>query len=98
MENYTQELEMCLNDLLASAKGRGLDQISTDFLVKQMSDMGYEVNQNSILTLLQNNPFVVSATPDIVDLEQQDAAGVMGDEGTEVDSEDKVDQMAQQGI
>lgn len=98
MENYTAELESTLNDILASAKGQGLDNISTDVLVKQMNTLGYDVTTTSIMTLLQDNPFVVSATPETVDLDPGDGAGVMGDEDSSVDSEDKVDQMAQQGL
>lgn len=98
IENYTAELETTLNDILAAAKGQGLDNISTDVLVQQMQSMGYEVSVNSIMALLQDNPFVVSATPDSVDLEPVDGAGVMGDEDTSANSEDRVDQMAQQGL
>lgn len=96
IEGYSQEIESDLQDLLAASKSRGLTDVPTDVLVSQLVAMGHNVNNNSIMMLLNGNPFVQTATPDQVNLKPDDGAGVTGDAEAEQDSEERVSQMAQQ--
>lgn len=62
-ENYNQNLESDLSNLLVGAKGSGAEEINTEDLVFQLNGMGYSVNSNSIMSLLARNPMVLNATP-----------------------------------
>jgi hypothetical protein len=98
VEGYSEQLEVDLNDLLAAAKGRDAEFVSTDQLVSSLVSMGHNVNSNSIMTVLKGNSFVQSATPDQVQLKRDDEAGVSGDEDSREDNEMRVSQMAQQAV
>lgn len=90
-ENYNQNLESDLNNLLVGAKGSGAQELNTHDLVLQLSGMGYSVDSNSIMQLLARNPMVLNATPSMIKLtspegvnpgsgiEGQDSAARVGD-------------------
>ena len=65
-EDYNQNLESDLNNLLIGAKGNGAQQVSTQDIVDQLYSMGYSVDINSIMSLLSNNPAVMNATPEMI--------------------------------
>lgn len=65
-ENYNQSLETDLGNLIIGAKGSGAQEIKTQDLVTQLSNMGYAVDVNSIMGLLSRNPAVLNATPTMV--------------------------------
>lgn len=73
-ENYNQNLESDLSNLLVGAKGNGAQEINTRDLVAQLHGMGYAVDENSIMTLLSRHPAVLNATPQMIKL--------LGPEGT----------------
>jgi hypothetical protein len=90
-EDYNQRLEMDLNNLLIGAKGNGAQDINTRDLANQLQGMGYAVDPNSLMNLLQNNPSIANATPDSITL-----ASPEGDQaGQEQDSASHVKDMAQ---
>jgi len=76
-EDYAQNLESDLNNLLVGAKGNGSEALNTNDLVDQLNQMGYAVNNQSILTLLTGNPNVTNATPTVINLQtpSDDQAG-----------------------
>jgi len=67
-EDYTQRLESDLNNLLIGAKGNGATQVETSALADELQGMGYSVDVNSLMSLLQNNPIVMNATPENITL------------------------------
>lgn len=73
-EDYNQNLESDLNNLLIAAKGAGKQEIKTQDLVDRLVAMGYTVNVNSLMPLLSANPTVLNATPSMI--------GLSGPEGT----------------
>ena len=77
-EDYTQRLESDLNNLLIGAKGSGARDIVTQDLVSQLQGMGYAVDTNSMITLLQNNPIITNATPDSITLVGTEGSGPAG--------------------
>ena len=93
VENYTQQLEVDLDNLIVAAKARGIDHLKTDELVTQMVQMGYDVNPNSLMTIISNNPAIQTATPMDIQLTPTDDAGLTGAEDPEQSAE-KVSQMA----
>ena len=97
-DNYVDEIDSALTDLLSSAKAQGVDKISTLKLVQALADMGYNVNIDSIMDVLSGNPFVQSATKDVVDLKGQDDAGVSGDQAAADQNKEAVSQMAQSAV
>lgn len=93
-EDYNEQLLSDLNNLLVGAKGSGDNQIITRNLVKQLYDMGYSVDQNSIMPLLSQCPVVTTATPQSITLSAPE--GASGEGGPEEDSATKVADMARQ--
>ena len=92
-EDYNQSLESDLNNLLIGAKGSGATQVSTKDIVDQLYGMGYSIDVNSIMPLLSNNPVVMNATPEMIQMTQPD--GASADAGSGQDSADQVADMAQ---
>lgn len=90
-EDYNQRLELDLNNLLIGAKGNGAQDINTRDLANQLQGMGYAVDPNSLMSLLQNNPSVMNATPDSITLASPEGAQA----GQEQDSASHVKDMAQ---
>lgn len=87
-EDYNQQLESDLNNLLIGAKGNGAPNINTSALANQLQKMGYSVDVNNLMPLLQNNPAVANATPESITLaspegevagQAQDSASKVGD-------------------
>lgn len=74
-EDYTQRLESDLNNLLIGAKGNGATQVETSALADELQGMGYSVDVNSLMSLLQNNPIVMNATPENITLTGPENAG-----------------------
>ena len=74
-EDYNKQLETDVTDLLIGAKASGVSQVSAPKLVQRLQHMGYSVDVNSLVTLLQNNPAILSVTPESITLnvEQQQA-------------------------
>ena len=90
-EDYNQRLDSDLNNLLIGAKGNGAQDINTRDLANQLQGMGYAVDTNSLMTLLQNNPNIANATPDSVTLASPEGAQA----GQEDNSASHVKDMAQ---
>ena len=67
-EDYSQRLDSDLNNLLIGAKGNGAQNINTQDIANQLQGMGYSVDVNSLMAMLQNNPIVTSATPESITL------------------------------
>lgn len=74
-EDYTEDLDSDLMNLLVNAKSVGKNEISTNDLVRHLRAMGYSsVDLNSIQPLLQNSPVVMSANDGKVILKSQTPA------------------------
>lgn len=73
-ENYNQQLESDLTNLLVAAKANGARNVKTQAIVQQLQGMGYSVDTNSIITLLQGNPVVTNATPQSIILTAPEGA------------------------
>jgi hypothetical protein len=98
VEGYGEQLEVDLQDLLAAAKGRGMSDVPTELLVTQLQAMGHNVNNNSIMSILNGNPFVQTASPEQVNLKPDDVAAQSGDREAEEDNKERVSQMAQNAV
>jgi vacuolar-type H+-ATPase subunit C/Vma6 len=95
LEDYNVSLESDLNNLLIAAKGNGLQQVKTSDIVKQLYGMGYSIDVNSIMPLLSNNPSVMNATPEMINMTAPEGSAQGGDTDAQ-DSEDVVSDMAMQ--
>lgn len=93
-EDYNQSLESDLNNLLVGAKGNGAQELNTQDVVDQLYNMGYSVDINSIMSLLSNNPAVMNATPQMINLTAPE--GVAGASASEDDNASRVTNMAVQ--
>jgi hypothetical protein len=73
-EDYSQRLDSDLNNLLIGAKGNGAQAIPTEKMVSTLQGMGYSVDANSIMAILQNNPGVANVTPESITLTTPESA------------------------
>lgn len=89
-EDYTQRLESDLNNLLISAKGNGAAEVDTQTLADQLQGMGYSIDVNSLIPMLQNNPAITNATPQSITLTSGDGSPA----GQTQDSASRVSDMA----
>ena len=95
IESIGSQEESDLNDILASAKAHGITSVPTKTLVNTMLGMGHNINDNSILLLLKNNPYVENATSERVTLKTDDLSAVSN--GNEENSdESSIEKLAQQ--
>ena len=92
IESIVSKEESDLTDILALAKAHGITSIPTKTLVNTMVGMGHNVNNNSILSLLKNNPYVENATVDTVTLKTDDLSAVSNGN----DGESSITKLAQQ--
>lgn len=93
-EDYNKSLENDLNNLLVAAKALNSQEIETRRIVTQLNNMGYSVNQNSIMLLLSRNPLVMNATPTMIKLTEPE--GTLANNGKSgEDSASRVSDMAQ---
>lgn len=90
-EDYTQQLDSELNNLLIGAKGNGATSVATQDLADQLQNMGYSVDVNSLMSLLQNNPVVTNATPEAITLTSDENSA---NAGQTQDSASRVSDMA----
>jgi hypothetical protein len=93
-EDYNQNLESDLNNILVGAKGAGATSLNTQDVVNQLYGMGYAIDTNSIIQLLSNNPTVMNATPEEITMTSPDGSST--NTGNEQDSASQVSNMAQQ--
>ena len=93
-EDYNESLDSDLNNILVGAKGSGATQIDTQAVVDQLYGMGYSIDVNSIIPLLSNNPAVMNATPEMIQLTAPEGASAGGSGDTQ-DNAAKVSDMAQ---
>lgn len=92
-ENYQDDLILDLNNLLIGAKANGADKVQTKNVVRMLMSMGYSVDENSIMSVLSDNPIVMSATPDTIMLSTESGDSMDGDTGE--DNAARVKDMAQ---
>lgn len=92
-EDYHGSLVSDLTNLLVGAKGSGSSSINTRDLVMQLQNMGYSVDENSIISLLSDNPAVTNVTPQAVTLKGPEGAS-MGSSDPSQDTAARVKDMA----
>lgn len=93
-ENYNQNLESDLTNLLVAAKASGATEVNTQDVIIQLQGMGYSVDENSIMSLLSRNPAVLNATPTIIKFTSPDGINP-GQGATGKDAAARVSAMAQ---
>lgn len=93
-EDYNENLESDLSNLLIGAKGSGSLEINTQDLVSQLQGMGYSVDENSLMLLLSRNPAVLNATPTLVRMTDAEGSAQGGSDPGE-DAAARVGDMAQ---
>lgn len=92
-EDYTQDLESTLNNLLTGVKGNGVSRVPTTKLVNKMQQSGFSVSIDSLMLLLQDNPMVSNVSQEFVELEAPDSS--IDPTGQTQDSASQVSDLAQ---
>lgn len=109
-EDYTSNLITDMENILITAKARGMYEVNTRQIVITLVNMGYSVDIDSIIGALQRSPMVQDATKQKVMLQSMDS--VIGAEQSEVspelspeegeeaedETDDKVADMAQSAL
>lgn len=93
-DDYNNNLQSDLTNLLIGAKGSGATEVDTNAVVRRLYDMGYSVSNDSIVPLLSNNPVVMNATPEMITFSSGDGS-MQNSEDPSDNSAEKVDKMAQ---
>ncbi len=91
-EDYNNDLETDLNNLLVSAKGSGATSVQLPKIINQLRNSGYAVGIEGIMNLLQDNPMVLNITDQEVTLDTDNPA--MDSEPTDSDMSTPNDQSA----
>ena len=94
LEDYTQQLESDVMNLIVGEKAAGITHIDTNKLVNRLQGMGYSVTANSLVSLLQNNPAVLNSSPTVIRLDTSESNND-ADNSTPQDSAASVSDMAQ---
>jgi hypothetical protein len=94
-EDYDQNLESTLGNILISAKAAGNTEINTNKLAGMLTQSGYSVNVNNLMLLLSRNPAVLNATPTTITLTEPEGAEGAGGGDPAQDSAAHVSDMAQ---
>lgn len=94
-EDYNQNLETDLGNLLVGARAAGAQEINTQDVVSHLENMGYAVNVNSIMGILSRSPLVLNATPTMIRFTPPEGDFAQQNPSTK-DSAAQVSDMAQQ--
>lgn len=94
-EDYNQNLDSDLSNLLIGIKGNGVTTLPMNALVNKLQKSGYSVSSDSLMVLLQNNPIVANVTPDEIHLLEPETGGNLEGEVEGEDSASRVSDMAQ---
>lgn len=92
-EDYNDNLKSDLDNFLIGARGTGIQEINTRDLITQLRGMGYSVDENSIMSLLSQNPSVSNATPTMITMAEPEGTNSNGD--VTQDTAARVSDMAQ---
>jgi hypothetical protein len=88
-EDYNAQLESDLNNILVSAKAAGISDIKPEAIVQQMQKMGYSIDVDSLITLLQGSEMIQNASPDNIHVGAETPTADSG-----VDTQSKVNGLA----
>lgn len=94
-EDYAQNLESDVSNLLIGVKGNGVTSLPMDALVSSLQNSGYSVTADSLMMLLQNNPIIANVTPEEIHLMEPETGGDMEGQIDGQDSAERVSDMAQ---
>lgn len=66
--DYTSELEDTIVNLLTAISAEGLDTIDTEQLILDLQQQGFSINKNSLFSILNDLPIIVSANDDTISI------------------------------
>jgi hypothetical protein len=69
---YIEELKDEIINMLSMATSHGFKKIKTSMLIKDLKTMGYDVDEKSIIPLLDQIDMIVSADSNFIEINGQD--------------------------
>ena len=66
--NYDAQLMGDINAYLISLKANDIPSITTEMMVRELSGMGYTVDEESLVDLLANSKYISKVTVDTIEL------------------------------
>ena len=66
--DYTQELQDEIVNLLTAISAEGLETIDTDQLILDLQQQGFSINKNSLFTILNSLPIVANANDETISI------------------------------
>src|SRR6056300_805318 len=66
--NYTGELQDTIVNLLTAIGAEGLNTVDTDQLILDLQQQGFSINKNSLFSMLNQMPIVVSANDETISI------------------------------
>lgn len=95
---YTNQVESSVNDLLADLKANGISEIETSKLCQQLNNTGLNADPASLLPTLQSNPYVQSADENMVTLGDKEAQDGSGSNDSGKSDKEIVSDLAQKAV
>jgi len=69
--NYDAQLMGDINAYLISLKANDIPSVTTEMLVRELSGMGYTVDEESLVDLLANSKYISKVTVDTIELDHR---------------------------
>jgi hypothetical protein len=91
--NYSENLRDEIITLLAMVRSDGITEISTANLLKDLTGMGYAINIDGLLMILDDIEIVSTASKETISISTSDTNMMVGDDAEEIEA-DKVDSLA----
>ena len=95
-ETHSQELRDEAINLLIAAQAQGVRTIEPQQLIKSLKDVGYTINMETLIDLLQNEPLIQKIMPQEIVVSTGDEYYV--DAKTKADSDAKIKKAAKRQI
>lgn len=92
--NRSNAIEGDINDLLISVRGNDLDSIDTGKIVAQLRSMGHSITASSLISFLEGNPLLQTATADTLTFKNTDMYATSGDGESKEQNREKVRSLA----
>lgn len=91
--SYIDDLRSEVINLLTSVSAEGIDEVDTQNLLIDLESIGFAVDEESLLELLDSLPIVATASADTIQISTSDVDMMVGHDAEEI-SADQVDKLA----
>ena len=95
--HYTDELQNDITNLLIAVAEDGIFKVETQNLLNDLQNMGYSIDEESILDVLDTIGIVRDANPETIDISLSDSDAFVGADKEEI-AADTVDRLSKKEL